>query len=210
MPDKPVYIAPYTVGMTYYFPEGAFEYIDTVHKEISPPTADCPEPNLWEMVDPASVEVEVGEFLHALVRAVKPKVILETGTFRGETANNMAAACERNGFGIVITCDPVKIWQKPLHPRVYYHQTSSLDLMISQPIDLLFCDSEDSIRPLEVERFSGLLHLRSVIVIHDTGGMHQELGQQVLSLQDSGLITGVFLPTPRGLFVGRLQTSLWR
>ena len=206
----PVAVNPYTQETTYYALPGFLEHIGSFWKEISPPTEDCPEPNLWEMEDPASVEIEVRELLFALVRALKPKVILETGTFRGSTANRLAEACDLNGFGVVITCDPVKVWQKTLHQRVQYHQTSSLDLMISLPIDLLFLDSEDKIRPLEVERFSALLHSRSVIVIHDTGGMHPELGKSVLSLQEQGLIHGVFLPTPRGLFVGRLTTSRWR
>lgn len=213
--DDRVYVNPYTFETTYHFPRAKdgsslVEYVDTIHKEISPPTKDCPEPNLWTMDDPASVETEVRELLYALVRATKPRIILETGTHRGLTANLMAKACEENGRGVVITCDPVKLWQEELHPRVQYHQASSLDLMISQPIDLLFSDSEDSIRPKEVERFSALMHPRSLVVIHDTGGMHEELGRRVLSLVDSGLIAGVFLPTPRGLFVGRLQTSHWR
>ncbi len=208
-------VNPYTYEITYHFPRAAdgsslIEYVETVHKEISPPTRDCPEPNLWEMDDPASVETEVRELLYALVLSTKPRIILETGTHRGLTANRMAEACEKNNRGIVITCDPVKMWQLPLHPRVQYHQTSSLDLMISQPIDLLFCDSEDAIRLKEVERFSVLMHPRSLVVIHDVGGMHEELGRNVSSLVDSGSIAGVFLPTPRGLFVGRLQTSPWR
>ncbi len=50
-------------------------------------------------------EVE-GQVLYALVRALKPKVIVEIGSLTGCSTSHLALACERNGEGIVYAIDP--------------------------------------------------------------------------------------------------------
>jgi predicted O-methyltransferase YrrM len=46
-------------------------------------TPECPHPERWSMLDSMTAEVEVLEFLQSLVLALKPELIVETGTFRG-------------------------------------------------------------------------------------------------------------------------------
>lgn len=46
-----------------------------------------------------------GKFLYALVRALKPDRVLESGTSHGGSANHIAAALKRNGFGRLVTVD---------------------------------------------------------------------------------------------------------
>lgn len=50
-----------------------------------------------------------GQFLYALARAVKPSRILEIGTYHGGGASLLAAACNANGQGEVVTVD---IWNE--------------------------------------------------------------------------------------------------
>ena len=44
--------------------------------------------------------------LYSIVRAVKPRVIVETGTSRGKSTCAMALACKQNGGGHIHTIDP--------------------------------------------------------------------------------------------------------
>ena len=55
--------------------------------------------------DEMASEWEVYDFLYALVRLLKPKVILETGCYKGGATKRMAEAAKENGIGHVFTCD---------------------------------------------------------------------------------------------------------
>lgn len=55
--------------------------------------------------DPMASEYEVYDFLYGLVRLLKPKLILETGTYKGGATKAMAKAALENGTGVVISCD---------------------------------------------------------------------------------------------------------
>lgn len=55
--------------------------------------------------DEMASEYEVYDLLYALVRLLKPKVILETGTYKGGATKAMAKAAKENGMGFLWTCD---------------------------------------------------------------------------------------------------------
>lgn len=59
----------------------------------------------WLMFNSGGVEIEVGEFLYGLVRAVKPKYVLETGTNLGISAAFMGLALEQNCRGLLKTLE---------------------------------------------------------------------------------------------------------
>lgn len=52
-----------------------------------------------------AVEIETGLLLHALVRAVRPDNVIETGTHKGFSAMILAQALENNGHGKLYTID---------------------------------------------------------------------------------------------------------
>lgn len=54
---------------------------------------------------PMAVEVETAEFLYGIVRAVKPTNAIETGTFEGFSAVDIARALKDNKQGILWTID---------------------------------------------------------------------------------------------------------
>jgi len=60
---------------------------------------------LWSMFDSLSAETEVLDFLHVLVRLVKPERILETGTWIGLSACAIGTAIAANGFGRLTTLE---------------------------------------------------------------------------------------------------------
>lgn len=54
-----------------------------------------------------AVELEVGEFLNALVRMTKPAIVVETGTHKGFSTLMIAQALKANGKGYLYTVDLV-------------------------------------------------------------------------------------------------------
>jgi len=166
--------------------------------EPSPPSVDCPEPHLWKAFDCFSTEFEVIQFLMYLTRAIKPKYVVETGTCFAYTTNAIATAMER---GRIVTCDPEKQWIQ-LHERAIYLHCKSLEVIPEESIDLLFLDSLPELRVSEYFHFKPYLSSRAVVAIHDAGASHPELRAEIEKLIPHEL-NGIFLPTPRGLFIGR-------
>lgn len=176
--------------------------------EVSNPTAECPNPQLWNMHDDNSAEVEVLDFLRQLILTIKPNLVVETGTHLGWSAGVMGSALEDNGFGRLITCEISKeLYDKACVnlgcvPRVKICNQSSLTLEGNETIDLLFCDSDKEIRMDEVEYFWPRLTKNSIILIHDVNtDCHKPLRDRVKAWGESGRLSHVFLPTPRGLAI---------
>ncbi len=56
---------------------------DLVQPEYHRATPECPHPERWSMFDSMTAEVEVLEFLRAVVTTIKPELVVETGAFSG-------------------------------------------------------------------------------------------------------------------------------
>src|SRR5260370_13790336 len=56
---------------------------DVLQREYHKPTPECPHPERWHMYDSMSAEVEVLDFLKAIVTTINPEVVVGTGTFSG-------------------------------------------------------------------------------------------------------------------------------
>ena len=59
-------------------------------------TPECPEPQRWSMIDSMTAEVEVLEFIATLVTTIKPRLVVETGSFLGVSTEWIARGLERN------------------------------------------------------------------------------------------------------------------
>lgn len=177
--------------------------------ELATPTSECPDPALWQCFDEQSAEVEVLEFLYSLVRALKPKLVVETGSCRGLSACYIGKALRDNKRGKLITCeiDPKYyemtrelITKARLIEQVECVLGSSLDLAIESPIDFLFSDSMPNIRMQELDLFLPQMTPTGLIAIHDVNsGFHAELRESVLKQDKNRNLSVVMLPTPRGL-----------
>src|SRR5258706_9244049 len=78
----------------------------------------CPiKQSLWEITDETAAEVEMGEFLYGFVRMLKPRLVVETGTYNGHSTKMLARAVHDNQFGFVFTCDPYQ--DDPFDPIAY-------------------------------------------------------------------------------------------
>src|SRR6185437_14136973 len=115
-------------------------------------------------------EYEVYDFLYALVRLLKPKVILETGCYKGGASRMMGEAARNNDIGSVVTCD-TDPWMVGFTASlckflpVAIVQASGLELIAkTKEVDLAFIDSSGD-RVAEVQALN--LAPNGVVVLHD-------------------------------------------
>jgi predicted O-methyltransferase YrrM len=152
------------------------------------------------------------EFLRTVVTTVKPQLVVETGTFLGVSTLWIAEALKHNGFGRVVTCeyDPLvfakakqRIDNSGLSDWVECRNESSLEMKVEGTIDLLFSDSDMPIREQEVRHFLPQVNPHGIILMHDASSHLRIVREAALKLEREGLISVVFLPTPRGLVVAQ-------
>ena len=175
-------------------------------------TPECPHPERWMMYDSMTAEFEVLEFLKSLVTTTKPELIVETGSFLGVSTLWMAQGLKENGFGKVISCEydlavyekaKEKVDSSPVKEWIDLRNESSLDMKVDGRIDLLFSDSDMPIREQEVRRYLPQVNPQGLILMHDASSHLKQVRDAALKLEAEGLISVVFLPTPRGLVVAQ-------
>jgi predicted O-methyltransferase YrrM len=185
---------------------------DVMQQEYSRATPECPHPERWKMYDAMAAEVEVLDFLKTLVTTIKPELVFETGTFLGSSTLRIAEGLKENGFGRVITCeaDP-KVYEEArkrivasgLSEWIELRNGSSLEMKVEGRIDLLYCDSDLPLRETEVRWFLPQVNPDGLILMHDASSALKTVREGARNLEREGLISVVFLPTPRGLVVAQ-------
>jgi predicted O-methyltransferase YrrM len=189
---------------------------EAAQPEYAPPTPECPHPEQWKMLDPMSSETEVIDFLRSLVITLKPRLVVETGTFRGLSTVAIAEGMRQNGFGRVVTIeyDPKvyaaakqHIEASGLADWVECRNQSSLDTEINGTIDILFSDSHQEIREAEVRRFYPQVNEHGLILVHDASSHLRIVREAMLRLEREGLISLLLLPTPRGLAIAQKRNG---
>ena len=146
----------------------------------------------YSMITSGGVEIEVGEWIYALVRMIKPTVVLETGTYHGLSASYIALALKANGKGKMSTIDPLiyenraqQTWEQlGITDTIDFKCMRSLDYTPDAPIDFLFLDSEPQFRFHEFARFFEFVSPGGIILIHD---LHPSF-----SFNDKTEIAGMF------------------
>lgn len=170
---------------------------------------------LWSMFDGFTAETEVLDLLHVLVRLIKPERVLETGTWLGLASCAIGSALVANGFGRLTTlevnadahlCALENLKRFRIEHVVDALLLSSMDFTPTVKFDLVLFDSELALRIEEFHRFRQWLNDEAVIVFHDTAPHHRVVGEAVKALVAKGVIVGLDLPTPRGIFLGKLSS----
>jgi predicted O-methyltransferase YrrM len=155
-----------------------------VNKGLPTPVEECIQvPPGYHMFNTGGVEVEVAEFLYALVHMMKATRILETGTHRGISASYMGQAIKEIGGGRLTTLEVI-----PEHYQYSSMLFKTLDLnnvidnrfedsrKHSEPgqhYDIVFLDSEPQYRFDEFLRFWSSVKDNGLILIHD---LNEQLG----------------------------------
>ena len=175
-------------------------------------TPECPHPERWRMFDTMTAEVEVLEFLRCLMTTMKPRLVVETGTFLAVSTLYIAEGLKQNGSGKIITCEPdkevfakakEKIDGSGLKKWIEYRCESSLDVKAPGQIDVLFCDSLPELREPEVRHFLPNINPNGLILMHDASSHLKIVREAALRMEAEGLISVVLLPTPRGLVIAQ-------
>ena len=180
--------------------------------------SSCIEP--WRAKYPlnyAPVEMEVGQFYYSLVKILRPKLILETGTHFGYSSHCIADALKENDEdGILYTIDLTKefhIFKGTEHEeRIIFINDNSLEVDISifseksrtlspggKPIfDMLILDADHKYGAIigEIIRYSPHLRVGGVMLLHDS--MYFDgIGIAVQQIAKTGFFDIVNLQTPR-------------
>ncbi len=194
----------------------------TLQPEYHRATPECPNPERWSMVDSMTAEVEVLEFIATLVTTIKPRLVVETGSFLGVSTEWIARGLERNGplpdgsQARVISCeyDPVvyekakvRIDSSPLSRFIELRNESSLDMHVEGTIDLFFSDSDLPIREAEVKRFLPQINPNGIILMHDASSHLKLVRDAALRMEAEDLLSVILLPTPRGLAVAQPRAN---
>jgi predicted O-methyltransferase YrrM len=175
-------------------------------------TPECPNPKRWHMYDSMTAEAEVLEFLRTLVTTIKPELVVETGSFLGVSTLWIAEGLKANGFGKIISCefDPVvfasakeKIAASGLADWIELRNESSLEMKVEGTIGLFFSDSDMPIREAEVKRFLPQISPYGLILMHDASSHLKVVRDAAHKMESEGLLSCIFLPTPRGLVVAQ-------
>jgi predicted O-methyltransferase YrrM len=170
-------------------------------------TTDNPliaHPELWHCEDEDGAEIEVSEFLYALTILVKPGVVVETGTYTGQSTRYLARAIQKNGFGRFITAD--------INPRcgaiegaeLFVGRGEDMIMSLDVSIDLAFIDSGNfETRRGEIYAVMSKLSPFGIVVLHDTAPQHI---YGAIEKDFDGQI--IYCNTPRGLTLFQQHGSL--
>jgi glycosyltransferase involved in cell wall biosynthesis/protein-L-isoaspartate O-methyltransferase len=167
---------------------------------------------LWSMFDGWTAEIEVLDFLYALVRMTKPNRVLETGTWLGRSGIAIGSALRDNGFGHLLTIERSEevattaarnIKEQELGEVITLHVGKSLEIEVGhETYDFALFDSDIPLRATEFKKFYGKLEPGAIVVFHDTAEYYGG-PDNVIDLMTMGMLEGIFLDTPRGIFVGK-------
>lgn len=156
------------------------ELQDVIQKSLEPDPWDGRWKGVGAFGGGYAVEVEVAELLHGFVRAIKPKVVVETGTHKGFSALVIAKALQQNGEGHLYTVDMKDHQARALLQKFGVAQFVTVSNMHSSQflravhkdvvIDLLWLDADHTKEAVLEEFTIAAPHLRagSYIGFHDT------------------------------------------
>lgn len=187
------------------------------------PHPACRNPEWWHAPDAHSTEVEVTELVAALVRAIQPEFVVETGTGLGFTARAIAEALSHNGHGNLVSLEVDAGRHATAVERMGSLLRSSggpadLVLMSSlewnpsgRGIDFAWFDSLYELRAREFRHYYGLgaLSQGSIVGFHDwTSGLrghYLDMRDEIEGLRKQELLVPIYIPTPRGVCLAEVR-----
>ncbi|HUY91135.1 MAG TPA: class I SAM-dependent methyltransferase [Pirellulales bacterium] len=141
--------------------------------------------HLFDAFNTGTTELEVLNWLHATIMALKPRLVLETGAANGLGTIALASACRANGFGKVHSveldgslCDALasKLAAQHLREYVDIHCSDSRDFLRKNErvFDIGFFDSMCEIRAEEFRICLDRGTVQQLAMFHDTSPIRCE------------------------------------
>lgn len=170
------------------------------------PSTDCPHPEYWHTLDGEATELEVVALIAALIRALQPELVVETGSYKGTMARAIGEALKRNGHGRLVTFeidDTLYAIARRACRRlpVEVRHASSLEWTPPGTIDFCWLDSGLDTRVQEFEQYYPFIRGK-IIGIHDTAPHHPVRKLVLDQIRDR--ISAMWLPTPRGVMLAQV------
>ncbi len=186
---------------------------------------DCPHPERWHSPDSDSTEIEVSRLVAAFVEALRPDLVIETGSAFGQTAELIGQVLFTAGVGHLVTFEVDAVRVATTADRVaglpvQVAPTPSLGGIAalieggwSGRCGFAWLDSLFELRVAELEAIRPLLREGAIVGVHDCGepgatkypGFSREVSNAAMRLG----FRRISLPTPRGVtflqYAGRVS-----
>lgn len=176
---------------------------------------DCPHPERWHSPDSDSTEIEVSRLAAAFVEALRPDLVIETGSAFGQTAELIGQVLYTAGVGHLITfeVDPARVAATAdrvaglpvqVAPQASLEGIEMLRMNGHQgTVGFAWLDSLFELRVPELRAIRPLLAPGAIVGVHDcgepTGTKYPGFSQQVADAAAALGFQRISLPTPRGV-----------
>lgn len=172
------------------------------------PDGPFSRPGAFTRPEPSGMgtETEVTLLLRAMVKLLRPRLVVETGTFEGDTASQLGIALDLNGMagfeGRMVTYETdAEVATRALR-RLSVLRVRSVEVRVSRlqdqpvdgPVDFAFVDSHLGARMDEIAFLLPRMAPDGLLFVHDAND--PVLRSQLEALEG---VNVVFWPTPRGL-----------
>jgi glycosyltransferase involved in cell wall biosynthesis/protein-L-isoaspartate O-methyltransferase len=191
---------------------------ERISPELSVRVVHGVESRFWSMFDNRTPEVEVVDCIASLVRAHKPRAVLETGGWLGHLTVSLARALAANGMGELTTLES----GPEAHPylseklkgqgltQVKLHAVTGVGFYPKEKYDFVVFNGAYASIPFddeEAEFFHLLSHIQAgaTLVFPSYTRETPRLRNLPLKLEQMGVVKGMFIDTARGVYVGRYE-----
>jgi Methyltransferase domain len=171
----------------------------------------CPSPQYWHSADREATEFEVTTLIGAFVTALQPEVVVETGSYTGQTSAAIGRALQASGHGHLYTVEMM-----PAAAETAVRAVAGLPVTVTcsdsvewlrltplpAPAQFAWIDSGNhQVRVAEVRVMLELERLApgAIVGIHDTGPFFTEAEAAWAPLEEEGWLKMITLRTPRGV-----------
>ena len=179
-------------------------------------TPECPHPCRWSALDAVNPEIEVLDFMRTIVMTIKPELVVQTGARNGVSSIWLAEGLKVNGIGVLVACESDKAFWQEARTRtqnsavaewIHMSNHAGVELKVKGQIDLLFLNSDASLREAELRCFLPQLNPNGLILMSDANSDLNTVRQIASRLEAQGLISVVLLSTPSGLVVAQKRAG---
>ena len=163
---------------------------------------------MWSTRDEQGAETETSEFMYGLIRLIKPAVVVETGSYLGDTTIAIAKALKENNHGKLYSCDINGSYAKEVNEwlekeglqewgEVLLITGKELIAHLGNQIEFAFIDSggEKGVRENEIKTLIPFMKPLQMFALHATAPQHVGMNAVANAIQ----LPKVYFNCPRGL-----------
>lgn len=177
---------------------------------------DCPHPERWHSPDSDSTEIEVSRLVAAFVEAMRPDLVIETGSAFGQTAELIGQVLYTAGVGHLVTfeVDPARVAATAdrvaglpvsvaMEPSLSGIQNLVNLGQHAGSVRFAWLDSLFELRVPELRAIRPLLSPGAIVGVHDCGEpgwtKYNAFAAEVADAAQAMGFNRISLPTPRGV-----------